>query len=139
MAGNVREWTSDWYSTHASIAVTDPAGPPTGLQRVTRGGSWFGVGEILRSAARSYNYNISTREDFLGFRLAFKQVTQQEIDLNATDQNLYAYEQKPVGTAIGVFVTDAPDRGVSKIFLKSNYPMNRTFPPWKHSLFGRCI
>ena len=128
MAGNVREWTPDWYSTHASIAVTDPAGPPTGLQRVTRGGSWFGVGEILRSAARSYNYNISTREDFLGFRLAFKQVTQQEIDLNATDQNLYAYEQKPVGTAIGVFVTDAPDRGVSsKYSLKSNYPDESNF------------
>ena len=53
MHGNVREWTSDWHSSYSGGSVTDPEGPATGSDRVSRGGSWHGTGAGLRSAGRN--------------------------------------------------------------------------------------
>ena len=39
MLGNVWEWCWDWYA--ASGPIGSPVGPPTGFQRVIRGGSWY--------------------------------------------------------------------------------------------------
>ena len=41
---------------------------------------------------------------------------------------MYAYEDKPAGTAVGVLVTNAEDKGVSNTYsLKSNYPDESNF------------
>ena len=40
MLGSVWEWVEDWYGRYPGGAVTDPRGPSSGSQRVTRGGSW---------------------------------------------------------------------------------------------------
>ena len=42
MAGNVSEWTADWYAAryHQSGDSTDPTAPNTGIEKVLRGGSW---------------------------------------------------------------------------------------------------
>jgi formylglycine-generating enzyme required for sulfatase activity len=53
MAGNVSEWTADWYAVRSLL--TDPefiAGPDTGTARVVKGGSYLSPAESLRAAFR---------------------------------------------------------------------------------------
>jgi formylglycine-generating enzyme required for sulfatase activity len=42
MAGNVMEWVSDWFDPgyYSVSPVSNPTGPTSGAEKVTRGGSW---------------------------------------------------------------------------------------------------
>ena len=53
MSGNIWEWCSDLLGDYPAGEGTDPSGAATGSQRVHRGGGWYGVSWICRSAARS--------------------------------------------------------------------------------------
>ncbi len=66
--GNVWEWCWDRYGEYSGGTVTDPVGPSSGSNRVSRGGGWFYRARRCRSAARD-RYDPGSRDYDLGFRL----------------------------------------------------------------------
>jgi len=70
MAGNVCEWTNDWYDGdyYARSSGNNPTGPDTGEYRTLRGGSWNFDGRYMRAAHRSYNYPLNGYI-YVGFRV----------------------------------------------------------------------
>ena len=73
MAGNVEEWTSDWYAPDYYIhsPQNNPKGPDNGIARVLRGGSWRHqkIHHVL-STNRSYQVP-DYSSNFIGFRCAW--------------------------------------------------------------------
>ncbi len=71
MAGNVREWTADFYDGryYVNAPERDPKGPRGGVSRVVRGGSWRLSREWALTFARSRLRPDEAHSD-LGFRCA---------------------------------------------------------------------
>ncbi len=72
MAGNVHEWTADWYGPYGSGATVqeNPPGPVSGDQRVHRSGTWsFNLTTGYVTYFR-YRASPATRGDDIGFRCA---------------------------------------------------------------------
>ncbi|XP_015601814.1 sulfatase-modifying factor 1 isoform X1 [Cephus cinctus] len=73
IVGNVWEWTSDWWITkHSDEIQIDPVGPPSGTEKVKKGGSYLCHETYCyryRCAARSQNTPDSSAGN-LGFRCA---------------------------------------------------------------------
>lgn len=69
MARNVWEWVGDWYGEYPPGAVTDPVGPSSGTDRVTKGGSWRYEPVFMRPSFRGA-IPPADRYHNLGFRLA---------------------------------------------------------------------
>jgi len=69
MAGNVREWTQDWYGADAYFYVGQYAatGPENGEKKVVRGGGFNDFKENLRTTAR-WAYEPVRDFDDVGFR-----------------------------------------------------------------------
>jgi formylglycine-generating enzyme required for sulfatase activity len=69
MAGNVFEWTSDWYgeSYYKESPAANPTGPESGEFRVTRGSSFETYPDQVESAVRHFTVGKNHRRD-IGFR-----------------------------------------------------------------------
>ena len=70
MAGNVLEWTQDWYDRdYYSVSPRkNPRGPAIGAYRVVRGGSFFVEVFDLRTTARSMAWPSFQAHRMIGFR-----------------------------------------------------------------------
>jgi formylglycine-generating enzyme required for sulfatase activity len=70
MSGNVAEWCNNWFDAYTADAQIDPQGPPTGLYRIDRGGSWNHILDRCTVYRRGCWYVNEQPSSNLGFRLA---------------------------------------------------------------------
>jgi formylglycine-generating enzyme required for sulfatase activity len=74
MAGNVWQWTSDWYQGdyYQNAPDSNPLGPDTGDLKVLRGGSWADVDPKTFRTSHRFSFKPDERDDALGFRCVVK-------------------------------------------------------------------
>jgi formylglycine-generating enzyme required for sulfatase activity len=108
MAGNVAEWVNDWYSDvwysqqAAQQSVLNPVGPPAGVDKVVRGGSWDAVPFFARSVHRQ-NRTPNDQTPWIGFRCADDPDTGTTAGAEGVDLNLGA---SPDPATLGVIGSD---------------------------------
>jgi len=70
MAGNVAEWTSDWFLPYPGYPGGDPEAQYFGEKyKVIRGGGWFSTKDQVRTTTRSCS-SVDLANDDVGFRCA---------------------------------------------------------------------
>ncbi|HLA40901.1 MAG TPA: SUMF1/EgtB/PvdO family nonheme iron enzyme [Candidatus Glassbacteria bacterium] len=96
MPGNVWEWTGDWvYRTNHPLRLHNPVGPPRGVAKLIRGGSFF---SLSNNWGRGYRSSMPPehKSRFTGFRLC--RSTGRQYSRSYTDPAWYEpYNRAPAG------------------------------------------
>jgi pimeloyl-ACP methyl ester carboxylesterase len=97
LRGNVWEWTGDYFDPVTSPdAVRDPSGPPSGLARVIRGGSFASSTSRWSRDFRS-SMNPDQRSRFTGFRVARSSPQKKAPEPSAPEAFFRRYNEPPPG------------------------------------------
>lgn len=110
LRGNVWEWTGDYFDPVTSPdAVRDPSGPPSGLARVIRGGSFVSSTSSWSRDFRS-SMNPGSRSRFTGFRVARGSQEKKPPEPSASEAFFRRYNEAPQGfeSSIGPLTALAP-------------------------------
>jgi formylglycine-generating enzyme required for sulfatase activity len=70
LAGNVWEWTGDWYGPYSGDAASNPKGAEAGTERVVRGGSFNGAMSAWAKPAYRWKTTPDVYNHAIGFRCA---------------------------------------------------------------------
>jgi len=70
VVGNVWEWVADWYAAYGAEEQKSPSGPPTGTEKVIRGGAWNGSYASWVRPTFRYKDSPTKRSYGIGFRCA---------------------------------------------------------------------
>ncbi len=70
LAGNVWEWTADYFAPYGEARLDNPKGPETGDKRVVRGGDFFGFQADWARPAWRWKTDPETYNHAIGFRCA---------------------------------------------------------------------
>jgi formylglycine-generating enzyme required for sulfatase activity len=70
MAGNVWEWTGDWYGPYPAEGAANPKGAEAGTERVVRGGSFNGSMSAWAKPAYRWKTTPDVYNHAIGFRCA---------------------------------------------------------------------
>jgi formylglycine-generating enzyme required for sulfatase activity len=108
MSGNVAEWVNDWYSNvwytqqQGNQPVLNPVGPPAGVEKVVRGGSWDAVPFFSRTVHRQSSQP-NDQAPWIGFRCAADAGTNTTAGGGGVDLGLGA---TPDPASLGVIGSD---------------------------------
>ncbi len=67
MSGNIWEWVRDWFGPYPEGNAKNPKGPPTGEQKIVRGGSWHNSDYYVHAGMR-FKLDPNVPLNSLGFR-----------------------------------------------------------------------
>src|SRR5581483_4715441 len=114
MIGNVWEWCEDYTNPERSPdAVVDPAGPPNGLERVIRGGSFVSTTSQWVREFRS-SMDPESRSRFTGIRVVRSTAEKSGVAMQQPDDSWFSrYNQPPKGfeRSVGLLQPLLPNGG----------------------------
>jgi formylglycine-generating enzyme required for sulfatase activity len=115
MAGNVWEWTAEWYGPYSSGVQNNPSGPVEGHHRMLRGGSWTDTQNYVRAASRNIG-DPDLRDSNIGFRCLVSPDATIEKPTSVTT-SAPASTPEPAGSA-GDILTRSKD-GIAMMYIPS--------------------